>query len=99
MRVVFLDKQGVQGEATDDGTTYTWSYAGEDPGILADLENAATWTGVSTEPVDQSDTDNVDALHSESFDAPLTPDERIRELAYALEHHAQLVNRINEPET
>lgn len=99
MKVIFLDKQGVQGEATDDGTTYTWTYDGEDPGILADLEDAATWTGVSTEPVDQTDTDTMDALHSESFDAPLLPSERIRELARALNNHALLVNRLKEPET
>lgn len=91
MRVVFTDKQGDDGEAIDDGSNYSWSYAGSDPDIIAVLEEAETLTGVDTGPVSSN---SVDDMPGERFDARIEPEWRGRWLAGSLQEYVWAVKRL-----
>lgn len=91
MRVVFTDKQGEDGEALDDGTRYSWSYAGSGPDIISILEEARTLTGVDTGPVSSK---SVDDMPGERFCARIEPEWRGRWLAGSLQEYLWSVKQL-----
>lgn len=84
MRVEFADLHLNNGWAEDDGTTYTWEYAGSDADISALLLDAETWTMRATGLGGVTDDEHPRDVVEETTQ-PIEADVRIIDVANFLE--------------